>query len=73
MALRIGFEDAQTYLGGMMVDPMWAAAAAAKPAEPDEGKATAVLDGMVPVLAQFIANAARIARAGQAGRFLPRR
>jgi len=73
VALRIGFEDAQTYLGGMMVDPMWAAAANAKPAEPDEGKATAVIDGMVRGLAQFMADAARIARAGQAGRFLPRR
>lgn len=73
VALRIGFEDAQTYLGGMMVDPMWAAAAAAKPAEPDEAKATAVIDGMVRILAQFMADAARIARAGQAGRFLPRR
>jgi hypothetical protein len=57
----------------MMVDPMWAAAAAAKPADPDEGKATAVIDGMVRILAQFMADAARIARAGQAGRFLPRR
>ncbi len=73
VALRIGFEDAQTYLGGMMVDPMWAAAANAKPAEPDEGKATAVIDGMVRILAQLMADAARIARAGEAGRFLPRR
>ncbi len=73
VALRMGFEDAQTYLGGMMVDPMWAAAANAKPAEPDEGKATAVIDGMVRALARFMADAARIARAGQAGRFLPRR
>ena len=73
VALRIGFEDAQTYLGGMMVDPMWAAAANAKPAEPDEGKATAAIDGMVRILARFMADAARIARAGQAGRFLPRR
>ncbi|MBI4607553.1 MAG: hypothetical protein HY726_00920 [Candidatus Rokubacteria bacterium] len=24
VALRVAFEDAQTYLGGMMVDPMWA-------------------------------------------------
>ena len=73
VALRMGFEDAQTYLGGMMVDPMWAAAANAEPAEPDEGKAIAVLDGMVRILAHFMADAARIARAGQAGRFLPRR
>lgn len=73
VALRIGFEDAQTYLGGMMVDPMWAAAAATKPADPDEGKAATVLDGMVRVLAQFVVDAARIARAGQGGRFLPRR
>jgi len=73
VALRMGFEDAQTYLGGMMVDPMWAAAANAKPAEPDEGKATAAIDGMVRILARFMADAARIARAGQAGRFLPRR
>jgi len=73
VALRIGFEDAQTYLGGMMVDPMWAAAANAKPAEPDEGKATAAIDGMVRILARFMADAARIARAAQAGRFLPRR
>lgn len=73
VGLRMGFEDAQTYLGGMMVDPMWAAAATAKPADPDEGKATAVIDGMVRILAQFMADAARIARAGQAGRFLPRR
>ena len=58
VALRIGFEDAQTYLGGMTVDPMWAAAANAEPAEPDEGKAIAVLDGMVRILAHFMADAA---------------
>jgi hypothetical protein len=73
VALRMGFEDAQTYLGGMMVDPMWAAAAATKPTEPDEAKATAAIDGMARALARFMADAARIARAGEAGRFLPRR
>ncbi|MGH2627527.1 MAG: hypothetical protein ACRDHY_12860 [Anaerolineales bacterium] len=71
--VRMGFEDAQTYLGGMMVDPMWAGAAAAKPSAPDEGRAAAVIDGMVRVLARFMVMAARTADAGEAGRFLPRR
>lgn len=73
VTLRVGFEDAQTHLGGMMVDPMWAGAAAAKPANPDDGKATAVLDGMTSALGRFMVDAARIARAGGAARFLPRR
>lgn len=71
--VRMGFEDAQTYLGGMMIDPMWAGAAAAKPSAPDEGKAAAVIDGMVRVLDRFMVVAARTADAGGAGRFLPRR
>ena len=48
--LRIGCEDAATYLGGMMVDPMWAAGAYAKPAKPDEGKAAVVLGTMSEAL-----------------------
>ncbi len=73
VGLRMGFEDAQTYLGGTMVDPMWAAAATVKPAQPDEEKAAAVIDGMVQTLARFMVDAARIARAGEARRFLPSR
>lgn len=71
--VRMGFEDAQTYLGGMMIDPMWAGAAAAKPSAPDEGRAAAVIDGTVRVLTRFMVMAARTADAGEAGRFLPRR
>lgn len=73
VGLRMGFEDAQTYLGGLMVDPMWAASATAKPARPDEAKAAALMDGMILTLARFMADAARIARAGEARRFLPSR
>jgi hypothetical protein len=71
--LRMGFEDAQTYLGGIMVDPMWAAAATAKPAEPDEGKASAVLARMLDILRTFVGEADVVARRGHAGRFLPKR
>ncbi len=71
--LRIGFEDAATYLGGMMVDPMWAAGGNAKPAKPDEGKAAVVLDRMLETIQQYIVDGAAVARAGSAKKFLPRR
>jgi hypothetical protein len=73
VAVRMGFEDAQTFLGGMMVDPMWAGAASARPAAPDEVRAIAVIDDTARVLGRFITDAAAVARAGGAHRFLPRR
>jgi len=73
VALRMAFEDAQTYLGGMLVDPMWAAAAKVKPAEPDEGKAMAALVLMERTLGEVIRGGALVARKGGAKEFLPRR
>ncbi len=73
VAVRMGFEDGQTYLGGMMVDPMWAAAATAKPAKPDEAAASAAIARAIAALGTFITNGGAVARAGTAGRFLPRR
>lgn len=79
VAMRMAFEDAQTYLGGMMVDPMWAAAAnaggpgrAGAPA-PDETKAFAALALMERTLAEVIREGAQVARKGGAKEFLPRR
>jgi hypothetical protein len=72
VALRMAFEDAQTYLGGMMVDPMWAGAAKAKPSEPNEGKAAATIALMERALEEFIRDGARVARSGGAKKFLPR-
>lgn len=84
VALRMAFEDAQTFLGGMLADPMWAAAAgsggpgtgppqAGGPAGVDEGKALAALGIMERTLAEFILQGARVARKGGAKTFLPRR
>ena len=72
VALRIGFEDALTFLGGMMIDPMWAGATNAKPADPDDARAARVLSGMLADATTFIARAARTADRGDAKRFLPR-
>jgi len=53
-ALRIGFEDAYTYLGSMMVDPMWAGAGSRPAAAPDDRKAVAVLAAMLEASRTFI-------------------
>lgn len=87
--LRMAFEDAQTYLGGMLIDPMWAAgsnpcnprpaktpgepAEAAAKAGPDDGKAIAALALMERTLGEVIREGARAARTGGAKQFLPRR
>lgn len=75
VALRMAFEDAQTYLGGMMIDPMWAAGSGAnsKRVPPDEGKALAALALMERTLGEFIREGALVARKGGAKEFLPRR
>jgi len=82
VALRMAFEDAQTYLGGMMADPMWAAGSGsggpggsnvAAPAAVDEGKALTALGVMERALGEFILEGARVARKGGAKTFLPRR
>lgn len=73
VAVRMAFEDAYTFLGSMMVDPMWAAGIGAKPKEPDEGKAAAVLAKIAETLAKFIADGVAAARAGRAKEFLPGR
>ena len=86
VALRMTFEDAQTFLGGMLVDPMWAAAsnpcrpsaakdpsgANSRPAGPDEGKALAALALMEERLGEVIREGALVARKGGAKQFLPR-
>lgn len=72
-ALRMAFEDAYTFLGSMMADPMWAAGANAKPTQPDEGKAIALLATVVSTIERFIADGTAVARAGGAKKFLPRR
>jgi hypothetical protein len=71
-ALRLGFEDAYTYLGGAMVDPMWAGAATAGAGRVDEAKAVAVIRGLMETSTSFIAQGAALARAGAASRFLAR-
>lgn len=70
--LRVAFEDSQTYLGGMMVDPMWAAGTNAKPAEPDDEKAAAAIALMERTLGEVIREGVRVARTGGAKKFLPR-
>lgn len=73
VALRMGFEDAQTFLGGMMVDPMWAAAAKRNPTPPDEARAGEVIRSMRGTLRRFVAAAAALAATGGTPNFLPRR
>jgi hypothetical protein len=83
VTLRVAFEDAQTYLGGMLADPMWAAGAASAatggasaPAAPwavDEEKALAALGRMDRTLGDFIVEGARVAQQGSAKTFLPQR
>jgi hypothetical protein len=46
VALRMAFEDAQTFLGGMLVDPMWAAAS--NPCRPPAAKDPAGAAGVNP-------------------------
>jgi hypothetical protein len=73
VVLRMGFEDAQTFLGGMMVDPMWAAAAKRDPVPPDEARAARVVGSMRDTLRRFVAAAAAVAASGGARSFLPGR
>ena len=47
VALRMAFEDAQSYLGGMMVDPMWAAGS--NPCNPRPAKTSEELAGAARV------------------------
>lgn len=63
-ALRIGFEDAYTYLGSAMVDPMWAGAAGPGASRVDEAKAAAVIGRLMETSARFIAHGAGLGRAG---------
>jgi len=86
VALRMAFEDAQTFLGGTLADPMWAAAsnpcrpsAAKDPAGakagqggPDEKKALATLALMERRLGEVIQEGALVAQRGGAKQFLPR-
>lgn len=71
-ALRLGFEDAYTYLGGAMVDPMWAGAASAGASRVDEAKAAAVIGRLIETSAEFITHGAAVARAGRGTRPPPR-
>lgn len=84
VTVRMAFEDATTYLGGTMVDPMWAAGstpatsagapgATAGRAGPDEGKALAALGLMAGALEEVIRSGALTARQGGVQEFLPRR
>ena len=68
-ALRIGFEDAYTYLGSAMVDPMWAGAASAGASRVDEAKAAAVIGRLMETSAAFIVHGAAPGRAGAGTRF----
>ncbi len=82
VALRIAFEDAQTYVGGMLADPMWAPGAGsgatggagvlASQAVLDEDKALAAIARMDRTLAEFIQEGVRVAQKGGAKAFLPR-
>jgi hypothetical protein len=58
-ALRLGFEDAYTYLGSAMVDPMWAGAASTGASRVDEGKAASVIAGLIETSGRFVAHGAR--------------
>jgi hypothetical protein len=71
-ALRLGFEDAYTYVGGAMVDPMWAGAAGTGASRVDEPKAAAVIGRLIETSTKFIARGAAPARAG-AGTRVPSR
>lgn len=67
-ALRLGFEDAYTYLGGAMVDPMWAGAASAGASRVDEAKAAAVIGRLIETSAQFITRYSPLTGSGRDGR-----
>jgi len=58
-ALRLGFEDAYTYLGSAMVDPMWAGAASTGASRVDEGKAASVIAELIETSGRFVAHGAR--------------
>ena len=71
-ALRLGFEDAYTYLGGAMVDPMWAGAASTGSSQVDEVKAAAVIGRLMETSARFIADGGAPGPAGAGTRPPPR-
>ncbi|MBI4637729.1 MAG: hypothetical protein HY727_15440 [Candidatus Rokubacteria bacterium] len=73
VALRMGFEDAYTYLGSMMVDPMWAGGSSRPPVPADDRRASAALARMLEASTTFIGNGAKLAAAGRAKLFLPAR
>jgi hypothetical protein len=80
VALRMAFEDAQSYLGGTLADPMWAPGAnpcSPRPVKtgvgPDVEKARAALVVMERTLGEVIGEGALVVRKGGAKEFLPRR
>jgi len=72
VALRLRFEDAYTYLGTAMVDPMWAGAASGGANRVDEAKTAAIIGALMETSARFIAHGATLTRAGPGRRFPPR-
>jgi hypothetical protein len=72
-ALRLGFEDAYTYIGSAMVDPMWAGAASAGASRVDEAKAAGALGQLIETSTRFIAQGAELGRTGAGTRSRPRR
>lgn len=61
-ALRLGFEDAYTFLGGAMVDPMWAGAAAAAGNQVDEARAASAIAQLIETSERFVAQGTRDTR-----------
>ncbi|MBI4589603.1 MAG: hypothetical protein HY725_12255 [Candidatus Rokubacteria bacterium] len=62
--IRMGFEDAQSYLGGMMVDPMWAAGS--QPCNPRPAKLPGEAAGAPPSNVRPVVPDERKARAALA-------
>lgn len=58
-ALRLGFEDTYTFLGGAMVDPMWAGAASAGAGRIDEAKAASAIAQLIETTEGFVTRGAR--------------
>ena len=71
-ALRLDFEDAYTYLGSAMVDPMWAGAASTRASRVDEAKATAAVGRLIETSGRFIAHGGAPGRTGTGTRPPPR-
>jgi len=76
VALRVAFEDAQTFLGGKPTDgpavPVGAPDGNPKSVGLDEAKAVTALAMMERTLEEVIREGAQAARAGGAEGFLPR-